>query len=108
MGEMGASGANSDPHTVGGLNQGGGTGAGFNKWWGNWPDIHQMNAMCNNNGPWEILVQFSAPCLEAPHRYHSVTLTIAPISDFTFSQHDQVGPKDCRCAFGPPGVGDAL
>jgi len=49
--EMGASGANSDPHTVGGLNQGGGTGAGFNKWWGNWPDIHQMTAMCNNNGP---------------------------------------------------------
>jgi len=49
--EMTASGALSDPHTVGGLNQGGGTGAGFNKWWGNWPDINQMVGMCNNNAP---------------------------------------------------------
>merc|ERR550532_2684917 len=30
---MGASGAKSDPHTVGGLHQGAGTGAGFKKWW---------------------------------------------------------------------------
>merc|ERR1712137_1071567 len=49
--EMGASGAKSDPHTVGGLHQGAGTGAGFKKWWGGLPDIQQMNAMCNNNGP---------------------------------------------------------
>ena len=32
----------SDPHTVGGQNQGGGLGAGFNKWWGDWSDINRM------------------------------------------------------------------
>merc|ERR1712154_177035 len=49
--EMTASGAIADPHTVGGLNQGGGTGAGFNKWWGDWPDIRRMVTMCNNHSP---------------------------------------------------------
>mmetsp|Transcript_6883 Transcript_6883/g.16882 ORF Transcript_6883/g.16882 Transcript_6883/m.16882 type:complete len:272 (+) Transcript_6883:104-919(+) len=45
--EMTASGAKSDPHTVGGQNQGAGAAGGFQKWWYNWPDIHGMTAMCN-------------------------------------------------------------
>eukprot|EP00756_Hemistasia_phaeocysticola_P031978 Hpha_TRINITY_DN16386_c3_g14::TRINITY_DN16386_c3_g14_i1::g.62669::m.62669 len=34
-----------DPHTVGGLNQGGGAKAGFNKWWWDWSDIKVLMAI---------------------------------------------------------------
>jgi hypothetical protein len=44
--EMSKNGAKSDPHTVGGQNQGGGVTAGFNKWWYGWGDINEMNKMC--------------------------------------------------------------
>lgn len=48
--EMGKeSGAKSDPHRVGGQNQGAGTRAGFSKYWRNWNDIKAMNRMCNSN-----------------------------------------------------------
>jgi len=47
--EMTNGGAKGDPHNVGGQDQGGGTRTGFNKWWGDWPDIRQMNNMCNGN-----------------------------------------------------------
>merc|ERR1712137_1351434 len=47
--EMTNAGAKRDPHKVNGQNQGGGTGAGFNKWWWNWEDIGRMNKMCNDN-----------------------------------------------------------
>jgi hypothetical protein len=42
-------GAKADPHKVGGENQGGGSKAGFEKWWYNWNDIRHMNSMCNKN-----------------------------------------------------------
>ena len=47
--EMTKNGAKSDPHTVGGQNQGGGAASGFQKWWGGWGDIHRMNLMCNGD-----------------------------------------------------------
>ena len=34
-----------DPHSCAGQNQGGGVGAGFNKWWNDWPDIRNMQAV---------------------------------------------------------------
>jgi hypothetical protein len=46
--EMTRHGAKSDPHKVGGENQGGGSKAGFQKWWWNWDDIHRMNKMCDD------------------------------------------------------------
>jgi len=45
--EMTKSGGKKDPHHVGGKPQGGGPNHGFQKWWGGWNQIHQMNAMCN-------------------------------------------------------------
>lgn len=38
--------AKADPHQVGGQNQGGGTSAGFDKWWSGWAGINDMNAAC--------------------------------------------------------------
>jgi len=45
--EMSKTGAKKDPHAVGGQNQGAGGGAGFNKWWGGWSQVHSMNAQCD-------------------------------------------------------------
>mmetsp|Transcript_44947 Transcript_44947/g.74976 ORF Transcript_44947/g.74976 Transcript_44947/m.74976 type:complete len:285 (+) Transcript_44947:44-898(+) len=38
----------SDPHTIGGLNQGAGEAGGFNKWWSGWGDIVHMNRMATD------------------------------------------------------------
>jgi hypothetical protein len=45
--EMTKAGAKKDPHHVGGKPQGGGVNHGFQKWWSDWSQIRQMNAMCN-------------------------------------------------------------
>jgi len=45
--EMTKAGAKKDPHHIGGKPQGGGANHGFQKWWGGWTQIRQMNAMCN-------------------------------------------------------------
>jgi len=47
--EMTKAGAKKDPHHVGGKPQGGGVNHGFQKWWGGWNQIRQMNAMCNSD-----------------------------------------------------------
>jgi len=58
--EMTKKGAKGDPHQVGGKQQGGGKGYGFNKWWQGWADIRSMNRMCEGNTNCKKKVKFSA------------------------------------------------
>jgi len=99
--EMSASGAKKDPHTVGGQNQGGGAGAGFQKWWADWNEIHLMNGMCNNNQDCKTAPKKATPTTQAPEPAAvaattvTTTLTTTTVIEWGNSSYKSIGYGQC-------------